>query len=104
VFSKTLKQDDIDWQGTRVVSRDVAGEIRRLKKGRGGQVTILGSGTIVSLLTSAGLIDEYQFVTYPIFLGEGRRLFEGVSDRTLLKRTKERAFRNGTIVTSYAPA
>jgi dihydrofolate reductase len=42
---------------------------------------IFGSGSIVSQLTQHGLIDEYQFVVCPVFLGDGRRLLEGLSKR-----------------------
>jgi len=37
---------------------------------------LLGSGSIVSQLTQAQLIDEYQIVLNPIVIGKGRSLFE----------------------------
>jgi len=63
---------------------------------------IMGSGEIVSQLTHAGLIDEYQLVFVPLVLGRGRSLFEGVSTRPRLKLTKTRSFQNGHIVAWYS--
>ncbi len=67
-------------------------------------MVILGSGTIVSQLTSARLIDEYQLVVNPLVLGRGRTLFEGVEGRLPLRRTEARAFGNGNVLLRYEPA
>ena len=67
-------------------------------------MVIMGSGTIVSQLTQAGLIDEFQLVVNPIVLGKGRTLFEGVKDKVNLKRTSTRTFGNGNTVLCYEPA
>jgi dihydrofolate reductase len=65
---------------------------------------ILGSGSLVSQLTAARLIDEYQLVVNPIVLGAGRTLFETVADRVRLKVTRTRSFANGNVVSWYEPA
>jgi dihydrofolate reductase len=64
-------------------------------------MVILGSGSIVSQLTQARLIDAYQFVIVPVVLGQGRTLFEGMPAPLRLERTSERAFKNGNVVVSY---
>ena len=102
VFSRTL--DKATWKNTKLVKGDLVAEVRKMKKAPGGDMVILGSGTIVSQLTQAGLIDEYQFVVDPIVLGQGRTLFEGVKDKLNLKRTNARTFRNGNVVLTYQPA
>jgi dihydrofolate reductase len=61
-------------------------------------MVILGSGSIVSQLTEARLIDEYQIVLNPIVLGAGRTLFETVAEKLNLKLTNTRAFGNGNVV------
>jgi dihydrofolate reductase len=66
-------------------------------------MAILGSGTVVSQLAQAGLIDEFQLVVTPIVLGQGRTLFEGVKEKLALKLVKTRAFGNGNVVLSYEP-
>jgi dihydrofolate reductase len=102
VFSRTL--DKATWQNTKLVKGDLVAEVRKMKKAPGGDMVILGSGTIVSQLTQAGLIDEYQFVVDPIVLGDGRTLFEGVKNKLSLKRTNARTFGNGNVVLTYQPA
>jgi dihydrofolate reductase len=102
VFSRTL--DAASWQNTRLVKDALAAEVRRMKSASGGDIAILGSGSIVAQLASAGLIDEYQIVVNPIVLGSGRTLFEGVRKKLNLKLTSSRAFSNGNVVLGYEPA
>jgi dihydrofolate reductase len=100
VFSRSLEK--LDWENSTVVKGDLASEVRRLKAQRGPGLLIMGSGEIVSQLTEAGLIDEYQVVTVPIVIGTGRALYEGVTTRPRLKLTKTRSFQNGNVVSWYS--
>jgi dihydrofolate reductase len=102
VFSRTL--DTASWQNTTLLRGDPASELRELKRQPGPDIVILGSGSIVSQLTAARLIDEYQIVVNPIVLGTGRTLFESVADRRSLKLTKVRPFQNGKVVLWYDAA
>jgi dihydrofolate reductase len=99
VFSRTL--DKASWQNTRVIKGDLATEVRKMKQEAGPDMLLMGSGQIVSQLTDAALIDEYQIVVTPTVLGRGRTMFEGVSSRPNLKLTKTRAFGNGNVVLWY---
>jgi dihydrofolate reductase len=101
VFSRKLKK--ASWSNTTLVKTDPVTAVRKMKAERGPDMVILGSGTIVSQLAQAGLIDEYQIVVGPIVLGKGRTLFEGVQKRIPLKRTRTRAFGNGNVVLYYEP-
>jgi dihydrofolate reductase len=78
-------------------------EIRRLKQQSGKDLTVLGSGSIVSQLAQAGLIDEYQVLLNPVIIGKGKTLFEGVKDRIALKLNKTRIFGNGNVLLTYEP-
>jgi len=102
VFSRTM--DKASWNNTKLVKGDLAAEVRMLKQESGVGMVILGSGSIVSQLAQAGLIDSYQFVVNPIILGKGRTMFDGVKDKLNLKLTKTRAFGNGNVFVSYEPA
>jgi dihydrofolate reductase len=99
VFSRTLKQTS--WENTRLFNSGLADEVRKLKKEPNHEITILGSGTIVSQLTQEGLIDEYQFVINPLLLGKGKSLFAGVQKQVPLKLTDTRSFKNGNVVLTY---
>jgi dihydrofolate reductase len=101
VFSRTLNK--ASWSNTRLVKGELATEVRRLKHEPGEGMTILGSGTIVSQLAQAGLIDEYQVVVKPVALGEGKTMFDGIKQKLSLKLTKTRTFTNGNVLLSYEP-
>ena len=83
VFSRTLEK--ASWKNTTLMKGDLAAEVRKLKQESGPAITILGSGSIVSQLAQAGLIDEYKVVVNPLVLGKGRTMFEGVSWRPSLR-------------------
>jgi dihydrofolate reductase len=102
VFSRTL--DEATWSNTTLLKGEITEEVRKLKGASGPGMAILGSGTVVSQLTRAGLIDELQIVVNPIILGKGRTLFEGVADRIALRLAGTRRFGNGNVVLSYVPS
>jgi dihydrofolate reductase len=101
VFSRTL--DQASWNNTKLVKGSLAAEVRKMKQEPGPDMAIMGSGSIVSQLAQEGLIDEYQIVVNPIVLGKGRTLFESVTEKLILKRTKTRAFGNGNVLLCYQP-
>ena len=101
VFSRTL--DKASWSNTKVVKGDIAAEVRKMKNEPGDDMVIMGSGTIVSQMAQHGLVDEYQLVVYPVVLGKGRTMFDGLEDQLSLKLTKTRAFGNGNVLLCYQP-
>ncbi len=101
VFSRTL--DRAGWNNTRLVKEDMVGEVRRLKRDGGKDLTVLGSGSIVSQLAQEGLIDEFNILINPVALGRGKTMFEGLREKLALKLTGTRTFRNGNVLLKYVP-
>lgn len=101
VFSRTLGK--AAWNNTRLVKGDLVAEVKKMKQAPGPGMVILGSGTIVSQLSDARLIDEYQVVINTVALGKGRTMFEGMKNKLNLKRTNTRAFGNGNILVCAEP-
>lgn len=101
VFSRTLQQ--AAWQNTVLIHENIASEIANRKHASENDLVILGSGSIVSQLTQARLIDEYQMVVNPVILGSGRTQFEGAQGQFSLRLFKTRAFQNGNVVLWYEP-
>ena len=99
VFSKSLER--ATWNNTRLINDNIVEEMRQLKEEPGDGLVIMGSGTIVSQFTEAGLIDEYQVLINPIVLGSGRTMFAGVKSKVNLNRTNFRTFRNGNVLATY---
>ncbi|HTY37801.1 MAG TPA: dihydrofolate reductase family protein [Bacteroidota bacterium] len=101
VFSNTLNH--AEWKNTRIMSGNIVDQIRTLKQQPGKDMTILGSGSIVTLCTEQGIIDEYQLMIDPIALGYGVPLFQGLTKKIDLKLTASKAFTSGVIVLTYVP-
>jgi dihydrofolate reductase len=99
VFSRSLTS--ASWANTTLIKGDIASAARDLKSQPGPDLVILGSGTNVSQLTDARLIDEYQVAVNPIALGAGRTMFEGVTKPVDLRLDRTRAFANGKVVLWY---
>jgi dihydrofolate reductase len=99
VFSRTLKSSD--WENTRFVSEDITGAVKRLKREEGPDMLIFGSGSIVSQLSEAKLIDEYQMIVNPYVLGKGKTMFATLDGKLKLRRTGSQTFQNGNVILTY---
>ena len=99
VFSRTLSE--VSWNNSHLVREFEPQKIAALKEQTGGDILVLGSGSIVSLLTQHALIDDYQFVVGPVVLGSGRPLFHGVTQDRKLKLQESRAFSSGNVLLHY---
>ncbi len=100
VFSKTLEK--VEWNNSRLAKNDVVEEISQLKKENGRDIVIFGSGTVVSVLAEAGLIDEYRLIINPVALGKGKSLFAGAHEFKL-KLLDTKQFRSGNVLLKYGP-
>ncbi|WP_153797903.1 dihydrofolate reductase family protein [Foetidibacter luteolus] len=101
VFSKTL--DEAGWQNTRLIKRDMIDEMKRLKWEQPGDMTILGSGSLVTQFAEAGLVDEFGFMIDPVAIGGGSPVFANVKHKLDLELIDSRTFKSGTVLLTYAP-
>jgi dihydrofolate reductase len=99
VVSKTLTQ--ADWNNSTILSGDLAEEVTALKQQDGGDILVAGSASLVRGLTDLGLVDEYRLMTFPIVLGEGKRLFDGISDAATLNLVDVTPLKTGTVIFTY---
>ncbi len=100
VFSRSLASAED--KNTRIVRTNLRDEILKLKQDPGKNI-LVGGVDIPSQLIALGLIDEYRFVVTPIIVGEGRRLFEGVSlpEKLRLKLVESKVFKSGCVALRY---
>ncbi len=101
VFSKTL--DSADWSNTTLLKEDPTTAIARIKPTDGPDMTVLGSGTIVSQLTEARLVDEIQLMVVPVVLGSGKSHFANVTGQPWWELTRSKTFKNGRAFLAYTP-
>ncbi|MCT2594630.1 dihydrofolate reductase family protein [Streptomyces sp. N2-109] len=102
VASTTLEQ--LDWHNSTLLGRKAAEEVAELKARPGRELQIHGSGMLAQSLMAAGLIDEYRLFTYPVVLGEGKRLFAEGAVPTALKLADSRTTSSGVAIHTYQPA
>ena len=101
VFSRTLQK--AEWNNTRLIKDNLFEEIKKLKQRPGNDMTILGSGTIVTQLAEQGLVDEFQIMLNPVVLGNGTTLFNGTNRKLDLKLKTSRIFKSGNVLLCYEP-
>lgn len=101
VFSRTLKK--ADWNNTELIKGDLIGEVKKLKKMQRRDMTLLGSGSILTRLAEHGLIDEYQFMLDPVVIGKGKSIFNGIGHQLDLKLESVRTFKSGIVLLNYRP-
>ncbi len=75
VVSRTLEGAD-GWQNSILLRGDAVDTVAGLKAQPGGDLSIIGSVSLVQSLHAAGLIDRYTLLIHPLTLGSGTRLFE----------------------------
>lgn len=102
VFSRTLQR--VDWKNARLAKGDLLEEVRALKAKPGKDLTVLGSGSIITQLAGAGLVDEYQFMINPVAIGGGKSVFQGLQEQLDLALVATRVFDTGSILLTYRPA
>jgi dihydrofolate reductase len=99
VFSRTLEK--AGWNNSRLVEENAKEEVVRLKQQPGKNIVIYGSSEFAAYLTGQSLIDEYQMIINPVILGEGKRLFEGIDQKTKMELKETRKFKSGNVLLNY---
>jgi dihydrofolate reductase len=102
VASRTL--DEVSWQGSELLKGDVPTEVAALKQRPGRELQLHGSGGLAQTLMQHGLIDEYRLLTFPVVLGEGKRLFADGVKPVALKHVDQRTTSTGVSIDVYTPA
>jgi dihydrofolate reductase len=101
VFSQSL--DSPEGTKTRIARTGLQDEVLKLKQEKGKYI-FTGGVTLASQMAALGLIDEYHIVVYPIVVGEGRRLFDGINlqEKLQLKLVDSKTFKSGSIAVRYS--
>ncbi|GAA1912447.1 dihydrofolate reductase family protein [Nocardioides hwasunensis] len=100
VVSTTIEGDTAPWgEGQVQVLRDLDA-VAALKETEGGEIHVHGSADLAQGLASAGLVDRYTLLVFPLLLGTGKRLF-GESDKTRLRLVEHAAYDNGITLQRY---
>ena len=84
IFSSTL-QTPLAWPNSKLVSGDAVEAVTQLKRTETGTLGTLGSLSLCRTLLTAGLVDRFRLVVFPVITGQtGReRIYDGYPDISL---------------------
>ena len=84
IFSSTL-QTPLAWPNSKLVSGDAVEAVTELKRTETGTLGTLGSLSLCRTLLTAGLVDRFRLVVFPVITGQtGReRIYDGYPDISL---------------------
>ena len=84
VFSSTL-QPPLTWPNSELVTGDAVEAVREMKRTRTGSLSTLGSLSLCRSLLTAGLVDRFRLVIFPVITGSTgqERIYDGYPDVSL---------------------
>lgn len=99
----THSGEPLSWDNSRGLSGDTAEAVAELKRNEGRDLLIQGSSTLYPPLISARLIDRLILMTFPVVLGEGKRIFDGSQRPGALNLVDHFVTKTGVVFTAYEP-
>ncbi len=99
VFTKTLNKSV--WINTELATGDLKDEINSLKNRDGGDIIVYGGASFDSSLIKEKLIDEFYLFVNPVVIGNGKTIFEDLSEIQKLNLLESIAFDSGIVLLHY---
>jgi dihydrofolate reductase len=103
VFSSSL-QAPLSWANTELVAEDAVEAVSDIKRDHARELRTLGSVSLCRSLLTAGLVDRFRVVIFPVITGATgkERIFDGYPDVTL-ELINERTFDGRLQLLEYVP-
>lgn len=95
---------ELTWEGSVLIDGDVVSKLRDLKSQDGPMLQVHGSGDMIQTLLKHDLVDELWLKTYPVLLGNGKKLFENGVLPTAWELTEHMVTSAGVIFANYSRA
>jgi dihydrofolate reductase len=99
VMSSSVTENKSNWKN--VVFLSSVEDIKKLKDSDGGDIKVHGSGNLVQTLLKNDLVDELHLMTFPITLGNGKRLFGDGTIAAAFTMMDSLVTPNGVIFANY---
>ena len=100
----THSDEPLTWDKSHKLSGETAAAVAELKQTDERDLLIQGSSTLYPPLLSARLIDRLILLTFPVLLGEGKRIFDGSETPGGLKLVDSFVSDKGVVIATYEPA
>ncbi len=95
----TTSMKDTNWQNTTFL-RSLE-DLKKLKDSTGPNLQVWGSSKLVQLLLANDLVDELCLMTYPVILGQGKKLFAEGSVPQTFTLIESHVGKKGVIAARY---
>ena len=99
----THSDEPLEWANSQRLPGGPADSVAELKQSHGRDLLIQGSSTLYVPLLAAGLIDRLVLMTFPVLLGQGKRIFDGSQVPGALRMVDHFVTDKGVIIASYEP-
>jgi dihydrofolate reductase len=93
----------LSWTGSHKLTGDTAEVVKTLKASPGRDLLIQGSTTLYRPLLAAGLIDRLVVMTFPVLLGQGKRIIDPSVSPGALKLVDHFVSDSGVVFATYEP-
>ena len=100
----THSDEALEWDNSHKLSGETADAVAELKQSEGRDLLIQGSSSLYVPLLAAGLIDKLILMTFPVVLGQGKRIFDGSQRPGALRMVDHCVSNAGVTFASYEPA
>lgn len=94
---------DTSWHNTKLIAADVVNELKKLKQQDGPSLLVQGSGKLIQTLLQHKLADELHTWTFPVTLGNGKKLFAEGTQALQWKLTSSTVSTTGVVIASFLP-
>ena len=95
---------ELPWQNSKLITGDVVNDLKKLKAADGPDLWVHGSGNLIQTLLSNRLIDQMHVWTFPVAVGNGKRLFAEGTIAQEFKLVDSKTASTGVIISTYEPA
>ena len=99
VASRTLRE--LGWENSKLIEGEVPAAVRALKAEDGPELQVHGSAGLLQTLLAHDLVDEFRLFTFPLVLGEGKRLFGEGTVASGLELTRSETSSTGVVMATY---
>ena len=100
-FVMTRGDQPLEWANSHRVAS--IADVAAIKDSDGPDLIIQGSSTIYPGLLTAGLLDRLIVMTFPVMLGQGKRLFGTGTPASLLEMIDHKVTAKGSVIATYRP-
>jgi dihydrofolate reductase len=101
IFAAHWPDSEEPAQNSQLLEGPLADAVNAVKAQDGPEIQVQGSADLIQSLHADGLIDEFNVWTFPVILGEGKRLFEPGTPAGGLEVIDSKVSPSGVIMARY---